>query len=58
MSTKSKRRAVRRAHLAEGHVPVGAEKKRIEGQVVGVLLNAITFGAVDAPASKRAPEAR
>lgn len=58
MSTKSKRRAVRRAHLTEAQVPSAApDKKVVEGQIVGALLNAITFGAVEPPASKRAPDA-
>ncbi|MDB4945011.1 MAG: hypothetical protein JWP97_4545 [Labilithrix sp.] len=62
MSTKSKRRAVRRAHLTEGREPQpqvtqGTAKEQVEGQLVGVLLNAITFGAVEPPQSKRMSEA-
>ncbi len=59
MSTKSKRRIARRA--AEQGTPSPASldpnsTHKIEGQIVGALLNAITFGAVDGPQSARAPQ--
>ncbi len=52
MSTKSKRRIARRSENATGNVP--ASKREVAGQIVGALLSAITFGAVDGPQSARA----
>ncbi len=58
MSTKSKRRIARRAteQGTSSLASIGpSSQHRIEGQLVGALLNAITFGAVDGPPSARAP---
>ena len=59
MSTKSKRRIARRATEQGTSAPasIGSNSQhRIEGQIVGALLNAITFGAVEVPQSARAPQ--
>ncbi len=51
MSTKSKRRIARRSGNATETIP--ASKREVAGQIVGALLSAITFGAVDGPQSAR-----
>ena len=60
MSTKSKRRIARRATeqgTTTSPASIGPNSThKIEGQIVGALLNAITFGAVDGPQSARAPQ--
>jgi hypothetical protein len=53
MSTKSKRRSSRRAQQEQG--PASRERPTADGKVVGeimgAVLNAITFGALEGPAS-------
>lgn len=51
MSTKSKRRIARRSENPPAQGP--ASKREVAGQIVGALLSAITFGAVDGPSSAR-----
>jgi len=51
MSTKSKRRIARRSGNPPAQGPTS--KREVAGQIVGALLNAITFGAVDGPPSAR-----
>ena len=55
MSTKSKRRIARRSNEATEAVPTS--KRQVAGEIVGALLSAITFGAVDGPQSARDPNA-
>jgi hypothetical protein len=58
MSTKSKRRMARRAANEKRQASAlgpNAERK-IAGQIVGELLQAITFGTLDGPQGVRAPE--
>ena len=60
MSTKSKRRAIRRSKQDEtsrtarsSKVP-RAERQVIGGEIVGALLSAITFGAIEPAPQSRA----
>jgi hypothetical protein len=55
MSTKSKRRTARRAHQGT-QGPASHERpsdKKVAGEIMGAVLNAITFGALEGPASGR-----
>lgn len=62
MSVKSKARRIRRAKQertvpkdqATQHVPVKAEEKRAAGAIMGALLEAITFGALETVPQSRA----
>jgi predicted lipid-binding transport protein (Tim44 family) len=65
MSVKSKARRTRRAKPestapaahATPHLPANPEEKRAAGAIMGALLDAITFGALEtSPASARAVE--
>jgi hypothetical protein len=53
MSTKSKRRSSRRAHQEQS--PASRERPtpdgKVAGEIMGALLNAITLGALEGPAS-------
>jgi hypothetical protein len=53
MSTKSKRRSSRRAQQEQG--PSSRERPtpegKVAGEIMGAVLNAITFGALEGPAS-------
>ena len=55
MSTKSKRRSSRRAQASHG--PASHERPTADGKVVGeimgAVLSAFTFGALEGPASTR-----
>jgi hypothetical protein len=59
MSTKSKRRGGHRAHPAERSSQSPAQpnvnEKRVAGAIIGALLDAITFGALDASAPSQKP---
>jgi hypothetical protein len=58
MSTKSKRRSARR-HESQGPTSTArpTPETKVAGEIVGALINAITLGALEGPASgkQRAP---
>jgi hypothetical protein len=65
MSVKSKARQIRRSHKHESaapapreeatpHVPAKPAEKRAAGEIMGALLNAITFGALEPAPQSRA----
>lgn len=64
MSTKSKRRVARRSKLDHAHAGLGSTQaatvptteRQAIGAIMGGLLNAITFGAVEPGPQSRNPE--
>jgi hypothetical protein len=58
MSTKSKARIARRASERPSSTkrPTrSTAEKKVAGEIIGAVLNAITFGALEGPASGRKP---
>ncbi len=57
MSTKSKRRSSRRQQEQGSQGPSSHERLtpdgKVVGEIMGAVLNAITFGALEGPASRR-----